>query len=335
MEVFEGTPQVKEAVSISKGPSCIWLWRSIITIFLILIVFSELMPSLAFKKPAKPREKPGKCPRQNVTCDFPEKRECHTDFQCKKNMKCCFFTCGEKCLDPDADICRLSPEVGECNDFHLRWFYSIEARTCKYFFYSGCKGNVNNFPSKKICEQTCGGTVRKGFCPPFPFKGNRNCSMTCQEDMDCPETYKCCHTSCGLVCNPPWKVKPWDCPPQPHFCDRLKEPLCQNDEECGQDEKCCSNCGLTCIKMKCPHIKLKCTFKEMNYCTKDSHCEYNEKCCMLGCGKKCYNPSEGAVGELGIKPPDPHLGGGTWCPEVGSQKELNTVQSPQSQSLPG
>ncbi|XP_043837168.1 eppin-like [Dromiciops gliroides] len=45
-------------------------------------------------------------------------------------------------------------------------------------------------------------------------------------------------------------------------------------------------------RKKCPHIKLKCTFKERNYCTKDSHCEYNEKCCMLGCGKKCYNPSE-------------------------------------------
>uniref|UniRef100_A0A4X2MF13 BPTI/Kunitz inhibitor domain-containing protein n=1 Tax=Vombatus ursinus TaxID=29139 RepID=A0A4X2MF13_VOMUR len=100
-------------------------------------------------------EKPGKCPRQNITCDFVEKGQCHTDFNCKHSMKCCHYSCGKKCLDPKADLCILSPEVGNCDDFHLRWFYSIEARTCEYFFYSGCNGNVNNFPSKKICEDTC------------------------------------------------------------------------------------------------------------------------------------------------------------------------------------
>ncbi|XP_068943592.1 WAP four-disulfide core domain protein 8-like [Petaurus breviceps papuanus] len=232
----------------AKSPSCTWLWRSIITIILILILSSELMPGLAFKRPSKPNQKAGKCPKQNVTCDFIEKKHCHTDFNCNGNMKCCFYNCGEKCLDPKTEVCELSPEVGDCDNFCLSWFYSMEARTCKYFFYSGCKGNANRFPNKKICEETCGGTVRQGLCPPFPFKGIRNCSAPCHKDNDCPETYKCCDSSCGLVCTAPWKVKPWDCPPQPYSCNTIEKPKCQKDEDCGQDEKCCPNCGLMCIK---------------------------------------------------------------------------------------
>nr|XP_020819397.1 WAP four-disulfide core domain protein 8-like isoform X2 [Phascolarctos cinereus] len=211
----------------AKSPSFTWIWRSIITIFLILILPLELMSNLSFKRASS---------------------QCHTDFNCKHSMKCCHYSCGKKCLDPKADVCTLSPEVGDCDDFHLRWFYSMEARTCEHFFYSGCNGNVNNFPNKKICEQTCGGTVRKGFCPPFPFKGISNCSAPCRKDPECPKTYKCCDSSCGLVCTPPWKVKPWDCPPQPSFCKAIQKPLCQSDGDCENNEKCCSNCGLKCIK---------------------------------------------------------------------------------------
>nr|XP_020819396.1 WAP four-disulfide core domain protein 8-like isoform X1 [Phascolarctos cinereus] len=232
----------------AKSPSFTWIWRSIITIFLILILPLELMSNLSFKRASKPTQSPGICPQQNITCDFVEKGQCHTDFNCKHSMKCCHYSCGKKCLDPKADVCTLSPEVGDCDDFHLRWFYSMEARTCEHFFYSGCNGNVNNFPNKKICEQTCGGTVRKGFCPPFPFKGISNCSAPCRKDPECPKTYKCCDSSCGLVCTPPWKVKPWDCPPQPSFCKAIQKPLCQSDGDCENNEKCCSNCGLKCIK---------------------------------------------------------------------------------------
>ncbi|XP_072489716.1 WAP four-disulfide core domain protein 8-like [Notamacropus eugenii] len=251
MKAFEETPQLEKGPVCQKGvrgPTCRWLWRSNIAIFLILILSSNSMPSSTFRRQIKPTEKPGKCPHQNITCDFIEKHQCRIDFHCKQNKKCCFYSCGQKCIDPKADLCEMTPEVGPCNEFYLRWFYSIEARTCKYFFYSGCKGNGNSFPSKKSCEETCGGTVKKGSCPPFPFKGITNCSATCQKDKDCPKENKCCNSSCGLVCTPPWEVKPWDCPPQPSFCKTIKKPLCQKDEECGWNEKCCPNCGLTCIK---------------------------------------------------------------------------------------
>ncbi|XP_043837167.1 WAP four-disulfide core domain protein 8-like [Dromiciops gliroides] len=240
-------PSSPDKVALSSSST--WLWRPVIITFMILTLSLELTPSLAFRKPRKPSEKPGKCPHQNITCNFVEKSQCYTDFNCKKAKKCCYYSCGKKCLDPKEDLCEMVPEVGNCEDFYLRWFYSTEARACKYFFYSGCKGNVNNFPNKKICEQTCAGTVREGRCPPFPFKGITNCSATCHKDPECPETYKCCDSSCGFVCTPPWKVKPWDCPPQPSSCNTIQKPMCQNDEDCEQNEKCCSNCGLMCIEM--------------------------------------------------------------------------------------
>ncbi|XP_031805345.1 WAP four-disulfide core domain protein 8-like [Sarcophilus harrisii] len=231
----------------AKSPHHTWFWKRVINIFLILSLSLKWTHGFIHKNFSVPRRS-GICPTQNITCDLVEKDQCVMDFDCKSPMKCCKYNCGKKCLKPYIEICLLIPEVGDCENFSLRWFYSTKARACKHFFYSGCDGNVNNFPTKKICEQSCAGTVRPGKCPPFPFKGFKNCSVPCHKDQQCQKPYKCCASSCGFVCTPPWKVKPWDCPPQPSTCMVIQKPLCQNDEECGTDEKCCTNCGFTCIK---------------------------------------------------------------------------------------
>lgn len=46
-----------------------------------------------------------------------------------------------------------------------RYFYNGTSMACETFYYGGCMGNGNNFPSEKECLQTCR-TV--GECHPTP-----------------------------------------------------------------------------------------------------------------------------------------------------------------------
>uniref|UniRef100_F6RT53 WAP four-disulfide core domain 8 n=1 Tax=Monodelphis domestica TaxID=13616 RepID=F6RT53_MONDO len=193
-------------------------------------------------------KKLGTCPQQNITCLYKEANQCNFDLNCKDSMKCCFYNCGKKCIDLFEDICQLLPEVGPCEQFDLRWHYSLKKRSCNPFFFGGCKGNTNNFLSKESCEKVCGNSVKDGYCPFFPFKGFRNCLNNCHNDLECPGKLKCCDFKCGFVCTTPWKVKHWNCPARPLSCPTITLPKCQNDEDCPKDEKCCSNCGLLCTK---------------------------------------------------------------------------------------
>ncbi|XP_074658955.1 kappaPI-actitoxin-Avd3a-like [Tubulanus polymorphus] len=36
-----------------------------------------------------------------------------------------------------------------------RYFFNHETKNCEKFFYSGCKGNENNFLAKELCEARC------------------------------------------------------------------------------------------------------------------------------------------------------------------------------------
>ncbi|XP_064464808.1 papilin-like isoform X16 [Ornithodoros turicata] len=53
------------------------------------------------------------------------------------------------------DICQLPREVGPCKGNVPRYYYDSESRSCKRFVYGGCKGNANNFHTKKECIKTC------------------------------------------------------------------------------------------------------------------------------------------------------------------------------------
>uniref|UniRef100_A0A8B9H9X1 BPTI/Kunitz inhibitor domain-containing protein n=1 Tax=Astyanax mexicanus TaxID=7994 RepID=A0A8B9H9X1_ASTMX len=57
-----------------------------------------------------------------------------------------------------ARLCTLNHVEGVCpgkfNPIH-RWFFDSTSGSCKHFLYSGCKGNANNFPSRRACQEQC------------------------------------------------------------------------------------------------------------------------------------------------------------------------------------
>ncbi|CAJ0573076.1 unnamed protein product, partial [Mesorhabditis spiculigera] len=58
-------------------------------------------------------------------------------------------------LDRDVSICIQPVQVGDCHAQHSRYFYDRNTDTCQPFYYSGCKGNANNFLSLDDCQRLC------------------------------------------------------------------------------------------------------------------------------------------------------------------------------------
>lgn len=52
-------------------------------------------------------------------------------------------------------LCELPPSPGRCGAQHRRWYYNRHSSSCAWFYYSGCRGNANNFRTKAQCEQKC------------------------------------------------------------------------------------------------------------------------------------------------------------------------------------
>jgi hypothetical protein len=45
-----------------------------------------------------------------------------------------------------------------------RYFFNSQLKECQSFFFAGCDGNSNNFPSAEKCEEYCGiGGKRTSF----------------------------------------------------------------------------------------------------------------------------------------------------------------------------
>ncbi|XP_004004032.2 protein AMBP [Ovis aries] len=53
------------------------------------------------------------------------------------------------------DSCQLGYSQGPCLGMFKRYFYNGTSMACETFYYGGCMGNGNNFPSEKECLQTC------------------------------------------------------------------------------------------------------------------------------------------------------------------------------------
>ncbi|KIH59330.1 Kunitz/Bovine pancreatic trypsin inhibitor domain protein [Ancylostoma duodenale] len=52
-------------------------------------------------------------------------------------------------------IC-IEPLVpGDCGAAHLRYYYDRDSDSCRLFYYTGCKGNNNNFGSLIDCQRLC------------------------------------------------------------------------------------------------------------------------------------------------------------------------------------
>ena len=67
-------------------------------------------------------------------------------------------SCERTCLfvHLDRNTCNQPKEPGNCYDYRERWYYDTEDKRCHRFYYSGCKGNENNFNSFEECSQRCG-----------------------------------------------------------------------------------------------------------------------------------------------------------------------------------
>ncbi|XP_051479342.1 collagen alpha-3(VI) chain isoform X6 [Apus apus] len=61
------------------------------------------------------------------------------------------------------EVCWLQKDEGPCRKFVLQWHYDPTTRSCARFWYGGCGGNENRFPSQKECERLCvPGTINPG-----------------------------------------------------------------------------------------------------------------------------------------------------------------------------
>lgn len=131
--------------------------------------------------------KSGVCPMQNIT-EISESN-CRDDSDCESILKCCpsnknsycFKPCRQmfcKCVagskqvfinnrkgcpvctcvkdtDTDDNVCELPKDQGLCKARFIRYYYNSMTKQCENFFYGGCRGNKNNFFTKKACEINC------------------------------------------------------------------------------------------------------------------------------------------------------------------------------------
>ena len=56
-------------------------------------------------------------------------------------------------------MCQQPILPGSCNETHARWGFDTEARACRPFYFTGCGGNLNNFPRLSECQLTCPDTA--------------------------------------------------------------------------------------------------------------------------------------------------------------------------------
>ncbi|CAH1637578.1 unnamed protein product [Spodoptera littoralis] len=65
--------------------------------------------------------------------------------------------CQMRCNPPGSQPpqCAEPQEAGSCGNKEALWSFSVSENRCVPFYYSGCGGNNNRFPSREACEHTC------------------------------------------------------------------------------------------------------------------------------------------------------------------------------------
>ncbi|XP_049281705.1 papilin isoform X6 [Anopheles funestus] len=69
-----------------------------------------------------------------------------------EKLEDCKATCS---VDDSKPPCEQPMERGPCNGTFERWYYDKESDACHPFYYGGCKGNKNNYPTEASCGYHC------------------------------------------------------------------------------------------------------------------------------------------------------------------------------------
>jgi hypothetical protein len=83
------------------------------------------------------------------------------------------------------DFCSARMDGGNCDANQLSFWHDPKSGLCEPFFYGGCGGNSNRYPTRDACLKTCGG-------------GGSNWGA-CKVDSDCTLTEASCCESCDPV----------------------------------------------------------------------------------------------------------------------------------------
>ncbi|KFD55348.1 hypothetical protein M514_03688 [Trichuris suis] len=117
-----------------------------------------------------------------------------------ENENECKYTCvKDKEESEPFDACKQPLSIGNCTGKTSRWFFDIANQQCKYFRYSGCGGNANNFMTKRDCEATCLEQLKSfGICGQKPAYGD--CGIKIRRWFFNPRSGQCekfSYSGCG------------------------------------------------------------------------------------------------------------------------------------------
>ncbi|KAI6228908.1 Thyroglobulin type-1 and Proteinase inhibitor I2 domain containing protein [Aphelenchoides fujianensis] len=101
-----------------------------------------------------PDGRPIDCARTDCPVGFKCSVGAHRSICCKDDQKTSGG--GELHSGVAPQFCSKPKERGPCDRYELRFYYQPDLKECKYFFYGGCEGNENNFPTIDDCKRTCG-----------------------------------------------------------------------------------------------------------------------------------------------------------------------------------
>nr|XP_023698910.1 papilin-like [Paramormyrops kingsleyae] len=101
------------------------------------------------------------------------KGDCHTSTYgcCPDQVTWALGSRGEGCHSrvkaDQQTICSLPRSPGSCSNWSSRYHYDPATGTCSHFWYGGCHGNSNNFPTREECQRQCDG-IRGSRASPVP-----------------------------------------------------------------------------------------------------------------------------------------------------------------------
>uniref|UniRef100_A0A7I4YVA0 Kunitz/Bovine pancreatic trypsin inhibitor domain protein n=1 Tax=Haemonchus contortus TaxID=6289 RepID=A0A7I4YVA0_HAECO len=115
-------------------------------------------------------------------------------------------------------ICIEPLATGDCGAAHLRYYYDRDSDKCRLFYYTGCKGNNNNFGSMIDCQRLCvlsgqrprpesdestPPPVLRGQCPDGKSPLGGSAPVLCGNTTDsigCPTGFFCLHGPPDICC---------------------------------------------------------------------------------------------------------------------------------------